>query len=139
MSKVISMRFQDNQVERLNRVARRLGRTASETGALLVEEGVRRSEFAYIDFRDSYAGRQAYIQGTSLAVWEVVFVARSNDLDVARTAQHLGWPEVRVQAALNYAAAFQDEIETAISDNASVDFTILSRMLPQAEVFKAGA
>ncbi len=139
MSKVISMRFQDKQVERLDRVARRLGRTASETGALFVEEGVRRSEFAYIDFRDSGAGRQAYIQGTSLAVWEVVFVARSYDLNLAKTAEHLDWPEARVQAALNYAAAFPEEIETAISDNAAMDFTSLSRMLPQAEAFEASA
>jgi uncharacterized protein (DUF433 family) len=133
------MRFQDKQVERLDRVARRLGRTASETGALFVEEGVRRSEFAYIDFRDSGAGRQAYIQGTSLAVWEVVFVARSYDLNLAKTAEHLDWPEARVQAALNYAAAFPEEIETAISDNAAMDFTSLSRMLPQAEAFEASA
>lgn len=139
MSKVISMRFQDNQVERLNRIARRLGRTPSETGALFIEEGVRRSEFAYIDFRDSSAGRQAYIQGTSLAVWEVILVARSYDLDVPKTAEHLGWPVARVQAALNYAAAFPDEIETAIADNDATGFTAVSRMLPQAEVFKAGA
>ena len=44
-----------------------------------MEEGLRRSEFAYIDFRDSAAGRQAYMQGSSLAVWEVAMLLRDYD------------------------------------------------------------
>ena len=133
MSKVISMRFQDEQVDRLGRLARRIGRTPSEAGALLIEEALRRSEFAYVDFRDSAAGRQAYVQGTTLAVWEVMLVARAYGVDVARTAEHLGWPAAKVQAALNYAAAFPAEINTAIRDNEAVGFAELSRMLPQVE------
>jgi hypothetical protein len=125
------MRLQDEQVSRLRRIARSLGRTPSETSALLVEEGLRRSEFAFIDFRNSPVGRQAYVQGSSLAVWEVVLVARSYDMHMEQTAEHLQWQETRVQAALNYGAAFPDEIEAAIEDNASYDLTTLSRMLPQ--------
>ena len=34
------------------------------------------SEYALIDFRDSVVGRQAYMQGSSLAVWEVMMIAR---------------------------------------------------------------
>jgi predicted DNA-binding protein len=60
-SKVVSLRFGSQQMERLQRVARRLGRTPSETGALLVEEALRRTEFALIDFRDSIVGRQVYV------------------------------------------------------------------------------
>src|SRR5438477_2275541 len=114
MSQVVSMRLQEEQLERLRRMARRLGRTVAETSALLTEEGLRRSEFASIDFRDSMVGRQAYIQGSSLAVWEVILVARSYAMDAGRTAAHLQWPAARVLAALNYAAAFRGEIEAAI-------------------------
>jgi hypothetical protein len=138
MSHVVSMRLKEGQMERLRRVARRLGLTPSETSARLVEEALRRGEFAFIDFRDSAVGRQAYLQGSSLAVWEVVMVAQCYDLDPERTAAHLRWPVVRVQAALNYARAFPEEIDAAIRDNDAVDFEALSRMLPQATQFVAG-
>lgn len=132
MSQVLSMRLQEGQMERLRRVARRMGRTLGETGALLVEEALRRAEFGHIEFRDSPVGRQAYVQGSSLAVWEVVRLARDYGMDAARTAEHLEWPEFRVQAALNYAAAYPEEIEAAIEDNAAYDWESVSRMLPGA-------
>src|SRR5436305_881728 len=121
MSQVVSMRLQDSQIQRLRRMARRLGRTPSETCTLLVEEALRRSEFAFLDFRDSPVGRQAYIQGTRVAVWQIVQAARSYGMDGARTAEHFRWPAARVQAALNYAAAYPDEIEAAIHDNDALD------------------
>lgn len=137
MSTVVSLRFQDPQMERLRRIASRLGRTPSETGALLVEEGLRRAEFAFIDFRDSAAGRQACIQGSSLAIWEVVRLARAYEMDPDRTATHLEWPVPKVRAALNYAAAFADEIQAALDDQASYDGLAVSRMLPQTTEFRA--
>ncbi len=138
MSQVVSMRFQEAQMERLRRLARRLGRTPSEAGALLVEEALRRAEFGQIDFRDSAVGRQAYVQSSSLAVWEVILIARAYELDAVRTAEHLQWPRPRVQAALHYAQAFPGEIEAAIADNGSYDLQTLSNMLPQTEAFPIG-
>ena len=67
-STVISMRLPEESGKRLKRLAHRHGWTASDASARLVEEGLRRSEFAFIDFRDSPVGRQAYVQGSSLAV-----------------------------------------------------------------------
>ena len=137
MSQVVSLRLQENQMERLRRLARRLGRTPSETSALLVEEALREAEFGFITFRNSPLGRQAYVQGHNLAVWEVVLVARSYGLDATKTAQHLNWPVHLAQAALNYAAAFPQEIENALADNEALDFETLCRMLPQAQRFEA--
>ncbi len=117
MSKVVSMRLRPDQWERLQRMARRLGRTPSEASALLLEESLRAAEFGFIQFRDSPVGRQAYVMGTSLAVWEVAFLARSLGDEPDRLAQYLDWPSVKVRAALQYAAAYPDEIETALSDN----------------------
>src|SRR2546430_16872299 len=86
---------------RLKRIANRHGWTPSDASARLVEEGLRRSEFAFLDFRDSPAGRQAYIQGSTLAVWEVIFLLRSYHGNVAAVAKHLRWPEAKVGAAVN--------------------------------------
>jgi len=136
-STVISMRLPLASGTRLKRMASRYGWTPSEASARLVEEGLRRSEFAFIDFRDSSVGRQACIQGSSLAVWEVILVNQSYKNDFAATAKHLGWPTAKVQAAVNYFEAFPDEIQQALDENRAVDFTALKRMLPQATEFPA--
>ena len=132
---VISMRLPAESGNRLKRMANRHGWTPSDASARLVEEGLRRSEFAYIDFRDSGAGRQAYIQGSSLAVWEILLLVQSYRGDVSAVARHLKWPEAKVQAAINYANSFPEEIEGAVSENAATDFEALRRMLPQAAEF----
>jgi len=134
-SMVLSMRLPMSSGKRLKRMANRHGWTPSDASARLVEEGLRRSEFAFIDFRDSAAGRQAYIQGSSLAVWEVMLLVRSYKSDVSAVAQHLGWPERKVRAAIHYAEAFPEEVEDALSENDSVDFKTLKRMAPQATDF----
>jgi hypothetical protein len=134
-SVVISMRLPPESSKRLKRMASRHGWTPSDASARLVEEGLRRQEFAFIDFRDSAVGRQAYIQGSSLAVWEVAMLLRSYTQDVAAVAKHLCWPEVKVQAAQNYAKAFPEEVEQALAENDAADFESLKRMLPQAVLF----
>ena len=134
-STVISMRLPFESAQRLKRMAARFGWTPSDASARLVEEGLRRSEFAFVDFRDSAAGRQAYVQGSSLAIWEVMLIARDYRNDSKATAKHLGWPETKVQAAFNYSKAFPGEIASAIAENDAVDFELLSRRLPQAKAF----
>ena len=136
-SVVISMRLPADSGNRLKRIATRHGWTPSDASARLVEEGLRRSEFAFIDFRDSAAGRQAYIQGSSLAVWEVALLVRSYKGDVAAAAKHLQWQEAKIQTALNYAEAFPDEIEEALSENSAADFTAVKRMLPRTIKFSS--
>src|SRR5690349_20559738 len=116
-SAVISMRLSRDCERRLKRMARQHGWTPSQTSLRLVEEGLKRAEFAFIDFRDSAAGRQAFIQGSSLAVWEVLMISRSHAGSLEATANHLGWPEQKVEAAVNYAKAFPAEIESALAEN----------------------
>jgi hypothetical protein len=135
-STVISMRLPAESGRRLKRMASRHGWTASDASARLVEEGLRRSEFAFIDFRDSAVGRQACIQASSLAVWEVVLLLRSYKGDRAAVARHLRWPLAKVAAAVNYAKAYPEEIDEALAENEAVDFVALKRMLPQAAEIK---
>ena len=129
-SVVISMRLPPESGNRLKRMASRHGWTPSDASARLVEEGLRRSEFAFLDFRDSPAGRQACIQGSTLAVWEVILLVRSYHGDATAVARHLRWPDTKVEAAINYAEAFPEEIEEVLSQNAGTDFVALKRMLP---------
>jgi hypothetical protein len=131
------MRLSVESGKRLKRIANRHGWTPSDASARLVEEGLRRSEFAFLDFRDSAAGRQAYVQGSTLAVWEVTSLLRSYQGNVVAVAKHLRWPEGKVRAAQNYAEAFPDEIAEAMAENDSADFQTLKRMLPQAVEFSS--
>ncbi len=130
---VVSLRLPAEIGKSLKRLARRLDRSTAETAARLVDEGLRRSEFALIEFRDTPEGRQAYIQGTRLAVWQVVAITRAYEGDSQQTAEHLEWPVFKVTAALNYAEAFAEEIQQAIEDNQSFGFKKLSRVLPALE------
>jgi hypothetical protein len=134
-STVLSMRLSVESGKRLKRMANRHGWTPSDASARLVEEGLRRSEFAFIDFRDFAAGRQACIQGSTLAVWEIILLVRSYQGNLAAVAKHLRWPEAKVQAAVNYSEVFPEEIAEAVSENESVDFETLKRLLPQATEF----
>lgn len=136
-SMVISVRLSAESCNRLKRMAVVHGWTVSNTSARLVEEGLRRADFAFIDFRDSPAGRQAYIQGSSLAIWEVLMLARNYKNNVPQIAKHLNWTEAKVQAALNYAAAFPSEIDDALAENASMGMRALSQLLPQIKEFVA--
>ena len=136
-SVVISMRLPTASGKRLKRLASRHGWTPSDASAKLVEEGLRRSEFAFIDFRDTALGRQACIQGSTLAVWEVMLITRNFGNDGAAVAKYLQWPLVKVQAAFSYAKAFAGEIAEAIAEYDASDFESLKHMLPQATEFVA--
>ena len=120
----------------LKRLANRHGWTASDASARLVEEGLRRQEFALIDFRDSPVGRQVYIQGSSLAVWEVMMVVRAYKGDAKKAAKHLEWPETKVRAAMHYAEAFPKEINEALAENDAMDFDALKKLLPDLELYQ---
>lgn len=137
MSAVISLRLRDEQRAQLEQLARRFGKKPSEVAARLLEEGLRMTSHPYIEFRDSMVGRQAYVSGSSLAVWEVMMIARNfpEHARIAATARHLAWPLPRVQAALRYAEDFAEEIDAALADNDSYDFARLARELPGARQY----
>ena len=134
MSKVVSTRLAEETEARLQRLARRLGKTPSETGAMLIEESLRESEFAYIEFRNSPVGRQAYMKNSNLAVWQVIMLARELDNNVTTITNHLHKSANWVQAAFNYAEAYASEIDLAIQDDLAIDYTTIKRLLPQTEL-----
>ena len=96
--------------ERLVRKQARAGRTSkSDLVARYVIEKSLETEFPGISFRVSLSGREAYLRGRRVAVWEVLDV-HEEAKSIERTANHFGWPRVLVKRALAYAEAFPDEI-----------------------------
>ncbi len=133
MSKVMSLRLQDDQAARLERTARALGKTPAQAAILLLEEALREREFPCITFRDSAFGRQAFLQGTRLAVWQVATVARGLGGDVQQVAAYFDIPERQAAALLRYAAAYPDEIQAAIEDNEAAEDQ-LTQWVPTIEI-----
>ncbi|HMO63901.1 MAG TPA: DUF433 domain-containing protein [Verrucomicrobiota bacterium] len=133
-SEVLSIRLPAGRGDVLRREARRRGRSLSELGALFIDERLREAEFAHVEFRDSAVGRQAYIRGTRLAVWQVVRLLRARGEDEAAAAAHLGWPVERVKAAVHYAQSYAQEIADALADHEAFGVERLARLLPSLEV-----
>jgi uncharacterized protein (DUF433 family) len=133
------MRLRDDQQERLERAARRLGRTPSATAALLLEQRLREQEFPGIAIKDTLRGPEAFVEGTRWPVWTVVARLRSLDGDVAELVRRYdGLTSEGVRAAARYAEAFASEIAEAIGENRRSPDD-LKVDLPELSVFEARA
>jgi uncharacterized protein (DUF433 family) len=96
--------------EQLVKKQARAARTSkSDLVARYVMEKSLEKEYQGISFRDSLSGREAYLTGHRVAVWEVADVYEETK-SVEKTAEHFRWPPVLVKRALSYAEAFPEEI-----------------------------
>src|SRR6266508_3957091 len=96
--------------ERLMAKQARAARTSkSDLVARYVIEKSIENEFPGVSFRNSLSGREAYLTGHRVAVWEVLAVYEETK-SAERTAEHFHWPLVLVKRALAYAKAFPEEI-----------------------------
>jgi uncharacterized protein (DUF433 family) len=94
------------------RQARSARTSKSDLVARYVIEKALETAFPGISFRDSLSGREAYVTGHRVAVWEVALVHQeTKSLD--KTVAHFGWPRVLVKRALAYSKAFPEEIDRA--------------------------
>lgn len=91
------------------RQARAAKTSKSDLVARYVIEKSLETEFPGISFRDSLSGREAYLTGHRVAVWEVLAVYEETR-SVEKTSTHFHWPRVLVTRALAYAKAFAEEI-----------------------------
>ncbi len=136
MAQLISARLPDQTADRVKQYARRKQRSLNETVALALEEWLRQNEFALIEFRETLDGRMAYMKNSRLPVWWVIQVAKSYGMEVEKVLAY--WPDrprAWVQAALNYYAAFPEEIDAQIADYEANSFATLQRRFPQMEPF----
>ena len=96
--------------ERLVAKQARAARTSkSDLVARYVIEKSLETEFPGISYRDSLSGREAYLTGRRVAVWEVL-VVHEEAKSLEKTANHFGWTRVLVRRALAYAKSFPEEI-----------------------------
>jgi hypothetical protein len=128
----IDIEMPDEQSARLDRFAMSVHKSPREATVQLIEEGLRHAEFPAVEFRDSDSGRQAYVVGSSLAVWEVTMIDESYGHSAEQTAAHLRWPLTRVEPVLAYARTYQQEIAAALQKNRSVSSPDLQRSLPNS-------
>jgi hypothetical protein len=116
MSVNVSVRLDDSLAERLRLRARAAGETLSDRLRRYAEEGTRREEHPMVTFRDGPTGRRAkLLDGPD--VWEVAMWAEdlASESDPATTlAQESGLTRAQIDAALNYRAAYPDEIVARI-------------------------
>ena len=99
--------------ERLVTKQARAARTSkSDLVARYVIEKSLETEFPGISFRDSLSGREAYLTGHRVAVWEVLGIYEDTGT-IEKTASHFRWPRVLVTRALAYAKAFPEDINRA--------------------------
>src|SRR5438874_3917517 len=96
---VQSCRLEKEAALLLSRQARRRHLEISTLSSLYLKEKAMEEEFPGIGFRDAASGREAYVLGHRVAVWEVMDVYKEAK-SIARTADHFGWPDYLVKCAL---------------------------------------
>lgn len=106
---VQSCRIEAEHAALLSRQARRRHLEVSTLSSLYLKEKALEEEYPGIGFRDSAGGREAYVQGHRVAVWEVADVHRETK-SITRTADHFRWPAALVRCALAYAKRYTGEI-----------------------------
>ena len=95
----------------VERYASRTGHKPAHVGAMAVDEFLRRRMFPLIDWRETPAGRVAYVKGTRFAVYWLVDAVRrvKGNLDLATRMWSVSPDKIR--AALQYAEIYPEEIE----------------------------
>lgn len=115
---VVSIRFADDRHhQRLKAAAQRSNVSVSPLAEQLIEEGLRMREHPQVLFRDGPAGRRAaLVAGPEIA--DVIGAVVGGDVPPAkrrlRAAEHLSISVAAVDAALDYYAAFTEEIDAEL-------------------------
>ena len=107
---VQSCRIERAHAALIARQAKRRHLEVSTLSSLYLKEKALEEEFPGIGFRDGAGGREAFVLGHRVAVWEVVDVQREAKT-VTKLARHFRWPPALVRSALAFARAFPEDTE----------------------------
>jgi hypothetical protein len=80
------------------------------------EEAARIERHPGVAFRGTEGSRRAWVPGTALDVWEIV--AGHEEMGRQRLLEETGISEDRLDVALAYLRAYQDEVDEKIEENA---------------------
>jgi hypothetical protein len=115
-----SYRLDEDLKHRLAERAAAEGTTETALVARMLDESLKTALHPGIVYRDGPAGRRAALAGGP-DVWEVVLAVRHapgpGDAKVLDAAEQMGLPHRLVRLAVNFAAAYPDEIERRIEMN----------------------
>jgi hypothetical protein len=131
--KSVTLRLTKPEKADLEAAATLTGKPAGTLAAIYVKEGVRRSRFPAIEFRDGAPGRVAYVTGTRWPVWMVVDLVKDLGGRTAEAAKRLEKPEAVVKMALAYAEAYPAEIAASLALHGHRDFEGLKAISPNLE------
>jgi uncharacterized protein (DUF433 family) len=111
MARTRTFRLSDRLLGSLQERARDRGESANALAERLLEEGLRHDAHPLIDFREGAAGRRPALVGTRLDVAHVVDTWLDSNKSIAETVEYFELPERHIRAALQYYAAFQEEVD----------------------------
>jgi hypothetical protein len=106
---VQSCRIEKSAAALLSRQAKRRHLEVSTLSSLYLKEKALEEEYPGVGFRDAVGGREAYVLGHGVGIWEVVAVYQKAKT-VTKTARHFRWPPALVRCALAFEKEFTAEI-----------------------------
>jgi hypothetical protein len=127
-STTLGVRLSRDTANIIKEISASRGRTPSDLLGEYAEEIARQHRFCHIEFRSTPSGRMAYVEGTRTPVWLIADLVRQRSGHVRQVAKLHEWPESKVKAAVNYALAFPEEIESLIERAHSITFEDLQRL-----------
>lgn len=129
-----SVRVATPTFEELERRAHERGVPRNALTERYIAEGVKMDEHPEIAFRDGALGRRAVLAGTRVDVWQVIETLRNSN-SVQEAAEYLGLAPTRIQAAVNYYAAYREEVdgiaerERAVAERAEATWRTAQELL----------
>ncbi|MHC1763486.1 MAG: hypothetical protein AB9869_04150 [Verrucomicrobiia bacterium] len=134
-TKPISLRVDEQVKHELEQMARRFGTNPATLGADFVTQGVRTTKHPSIDFRQTPAGRMAYIRGVRLPVWLALETVDDCGGHAEKAARLLRVPPLLLKAAIAYAKDFPEEI-AADRDAGHQSLDNLDRLVPNHSLIR---
>ena len=135
MSQPTSFRLPEALLDRLDDEAAARGTSVTALVTTILDEGLKTTRVPGVVYRDGPAGRRAALAGGP-DVWEVIRDVRDTpgkgEVRVRRMADELGVPLPAVRAALDFYAAFPEEIDQRIDAEARTAER-LRRLIDQRE------
>lgn len=110
---IITLRLAKPEKAHLQAAAAQAGTRPGPLASGYVREGLRRSRFPAIEFRDGLPGRLAYLAGTRWPVWMIAELVEELAGDTAAAALKVDRPEALIKMALAYAAEYPEEIDNS--------------------------
>ena len=131
----VTLRLTSPEKSDLDRTAALCGKPAGTLASGYVREGVRRTRFPAVDFRDGTPGRVAYLTGTRWPIWMIVELVDEHGGKLDEAVELVRRPLPLLRQALAYAAAYPEEIAASRELHAQRDFSGMPAVIPDLERF----